>query len=76
MEGNILNPDDYIARQNGSHHKEKTSPTIFRAPIAICIGKLMAKLPEAELETTIPLLVTPLSNALRSRMSDTHSKTP
>lgn len=47
------------------------SHTIFRAPIAIALGKLMTHLPEKNLDALMPLLVIPLTIALRSRIIST-----
>lgn len=62
------------------HHNEKSATrfvqvggrkekpqTSFRAPVAIALGQLMSQLPIENLETLMPLLVTPLTTALRSR---------
>lgn len=43
---------------------------IFRAPIGIAAAKLMSQLDKDELAQAIPSLITPLSNALRSRMNE------
>lgn len=52
-------------------NRNEKSQSMFRAPVAIAIGVLMARLPEEKLESMISLLVTPLTSALRSRMVST-----
>lgn len=52
-------------------NRNDKSQSLFRAPIAIAIGVLLASLPEEKVEAMISLLVTPLTSALRSRMVST-----
>lgn len=52
-------------------NKKDKSQSTFRAPVATALGKLMTHLPNDSLETMMPLLVTPLIAALRSRMIST-----
>lgn len=52
-------------------NKKDKSQNTFRAPVATALGKLMTHLPNDSLETMMPLLVTPLIAALRSRMIST-----
>ena len=59
------------AKQDKSGDEDRSLKTnIFRAPIGVAAAKLMSQLDEGSLNQAIPSLVTPLSNALRSRMND------
>lgn len=51
--------------------RRRSPPTMFRAPVAIALGHLLTRLPEADIDTLVSLLVNPLTNALRSRMLTT-----
>lgn len=52
-------------------NRNEKSQSLFRAPIAIAVGVLLARLPEEKVEAMISLLITPLTSALRSRMVST-----
>lgn len=63
VEGNIVHISD---TQNLM--KNRPAGNAFQAPVAIAIAQLMNRLPSRMRDTTISLLVTPMTNALRSRM--------
>lgn len=67
---------EIIERTNGisglaTRARRKAPPTVFRANLAIAAGHLLKLLPESEVDRLISLLITPLANALRSRMNAT-----
>ncbi|PXF45884.1 Small subunit processome component 20-like [Gracilariopsis chorda] len=64
VEGNILQVSD-----SQNLMKNRPAANAFQAPVATAIAQLMTRLPNGMLDTTIPLLITPMTNALRSRMT-------
>lgn len=56
--------------QGGIGNSSATRGMVFRAPVAIAATKLMLRLESEEMEVSLPLLITPVASALRSRMSD------
>eukprot|EP00177_Eucheuma_denticulatum_P008627 GFKZ01015700.1.p1 GENE.GFKZ01015700.1~~GFKZ01015700.1.p1 ORF type:complete len:2914 (+),score=320.77 GFKZ01015700.1:865-8742(+) len=70
IEGNVLEQTNGITGL-AIGLRGKAPATVFRANLAIVAGHLMRLLPESEVDRLISLLVTPLVNALRSRMNAT-----
>lgn len=54
-----------------SRRRTDRSGITFRAPIAIAASQLMSRLQQEHLGSLVPLLITPLAAALRSRMAST-----
>ncbi|CAN8063427.1 unnamed protein product [Agarophyton chilense] len=64
VEGNVVKDSN-----NHPDHRNRASTLVFQAPVAVAIAQLMVRLPPAKLDSIISLLITPMTNALRSRMS-------
>eukprot|EP00178_Gracilaria_changii_P025306 TRINITY_DN78049_c0_g1_i1.p1 TRINITY_DN78049_c0_g1~~TRINITY_DN78049_c0_g1_i1.p1 ORF type:complete len:2868 (+),score=361.76 TRINITY_DN78049_c0_g1_i1:150-8753(+) len=64
VEGDIV---DNSSKQ--AYQKRRPGATAFQAPVAVAIAQLMTRLPPTKMNVFIPLLVTPMTNALRSRLS-------
>ncbi|KAI0567323.1 hypothetical protein FGB62_3g137 [Gracilaria domingensis] len=64
VEGDVIKDS---SRQGDN--RNRPGALAFHAPVAIAITQLMIQLPPAKIDTLIPLLVTPMTNALRSRRS-------
>lgn len=54
----------------GSGNAAARTGMVFRAPVAVAAAKLMTRMPLKEMESVLPLLITPVASALRSRMND------
>jgi hypothetical protein len=72
IEGDILNAviAGHTKRGRGGNGGTERTAMVFRAPVAVAAAKLMTKLTKDEMDSKLPLLVTPVANALRSRMND------
>ncbi|KAI0565837.1 hypothetical protein FGB62_14g018 [Gracilaria domingensis] len=64
VEGDVINDS---SRQEDP--RNRSGALAFQAPVAVAIAQSMLQLPSAKMDTLIPLLVTPMTNALRSRRS-------
>lgn len=73
LEGRILDKSNSVILPSSGMRKGSSMSNTFHAPVAIGISQLMTRLPQENIDTMIPLLVTPLANVLRSRMSDTRN---